>query len=317
MVCGVSKTAKKSAVASQDLRTWFGPRTKDAPALSVLHAKTNSENLANGMENVCGNAASGLPVMESTNSFSALERFLVLPIKSNIVEAAAAPQSHTRQQRRRVLKTRTKRSNAPSANPNMPADGGNTVAAEALPTAHLAITAEVPTPCLKVAETTLVSIHAMRRPSLHFVRHTERFKSFCQTPWRQYREIYAKRLETLRDPVLQQARALWDLQLPPGSFLATVQDAKLQKTGSPENVVVGVLYKEFARRPSVLGCYRGPGALESSCSAAGDTSLDGNLCSDVDVLWLEDASQRLCLSLAPCHVCPLCDGNRCSCARPP
>lgn len=294
MASGVSKTTKKSAVASKDLRSFFGPGNKDAPALSVRHANTtaNPEDITSGRQNVSTNTAVGMPGSENTNSLTTLQRSLILPVKSNIGDAdSEAPHPHTRQQRRRGPRAKTKSSKAPAVSLVLPADGVNTVVPEALHT-----DAEVPAPLLKVPEPTPVSIHAERRLSQHFVRHTERFERISQAPWRQYREIYASRLETLRNPVLLQAHTLWDVQLPPGSFLARLQDAKAQAAGSPDYVVIGVLYKEFAHRPKVVGC-----------CPTGDTSpvlhtVGGNLCSDADVLWLEDDSQRLCLSLAPHHV---------------
>jgi len=309
----MTKATKKAkpAVASKDLRTFFTPKvlvqlTADHDAENLPRASGNcvSGNVgalhvgssAEGAHRICRSLASG--GSPSSNSSTCTHRALVLPIKAPLgLDGVAAPQPGSQKRRKRVQHVRSSKKSAAIPRVN---GAATVVATELLPTTCDSMPfaqVESQVPPRSLIEAPVVRIRAQRQPLKQVLRCTERFTTSYCTPCGQYCDTYTARLNALRGRVLLQAHAQWSGQLPSISFLNSVQEAKLPAIGSPDSVIVGILFKEFASRQSLTDAYSGSGAPDGCGSVAGEKGA--NLCSDSDVLWLEDASQRLRLSLAP------------------
>jgi DNA polymerase delta subunit 2 len=165
---------------------------------------------------------------------------------------------------------------------------GRNIPSEGAP-AHATLS---PKSCAEVVPST---VYALRKPQSEVVRHLDKFKRPVYTSGNSYRDMYEKRLELLRGPVMSQARAQWGRRLPSSNFFDRIEDAKPQATGCFDYVVCGVLMKKMVSRPSVISYYKGPGAV--NCTANG-IAPSTNLCSTGDTLWLEDTSHKLQLLVA-------------------
>lgn len=109
--------------------------------------------------------------------------------------------------------------------------------------------------------------------------------------WGQYHGLYAARLRLLRPAALEEARALWSGMVPPDGFAHDITGYKTGVNGS-EVVLTGILFKDMKERPNLIEHYRegkGLGAAPLASSALGRQKL----CSDADVLWLEDHMMRI------------------------
>ena len=120
------------------------------------------------------------------------------------------------------------------------------------------------------------------------------FGSFPHADWLQYNGVYAARLAQLRSGVLQHAYAQWAQVVPPSAFKSTLTDYRDSAPGRCA-VLLGVLCKDMKRRPSARERSRHGGHDQEPGSGGGAT---GSMCTDEDVLWLEDGSTRLQLL---CH----------------
>jgi len=113
--------------------------------------------------------------------------------------------------------------------------------------------------------------------------------------WKQYHGFYTTRLGLLRDAVLAEARALWSGDVASENFLATVAAYKEPRVGS-DIVIVGVLFKDLPERLNIIEEYREKKVLGGL--PEDDADAGRKLCSDKDVLWLEDATLRVQLELS-------------------
>jgi len=123
----------------------------------------------------------------------------------------------------------------------------------------------------------------------------QRFAGFGANVWTQYHAMYASRLRALRKEVEEEARYRWGCSVPTESFSSTIQHGcKIGRQA--ETVIVGVLFKDMIARPNAVDmCRNGDDA--SQHTSAGVLGGVTNLCSDRDVLWLEDATLRVKLNI--------------------
>lgn len=97
--------------------------------------------------------------------------------------------------------------------------------------------------------------------------------------------------------MLEEARKLWGGMLPPQSFASDIAGYKRGREGS-EVAIVGVAFKELKRRTDVIKLYRD--AIGFGHVSEEDTlHMAQSLCSDEDVVWLEDGVMRVKLVLLP------------------
>lgn len=122
----------------------------------------------------------------------------------------------------------------------------------------------------------------------------DKFKTFGKVRWMQYNNVYGVRLEKLRDSVLSQAKTQWSNEIPADSFQTSIAT---NSTGSSNDIVfVGVAFKSMPSRDNVIEQYRDC-MVATSTLPEDDVDKQPNLCSDKDVLWLEDDTFRIELQL--------------------
>lgn len=126
------------------------------------------------------------------------------------------------------------------------------------------------------------------------VQSSGKFERVSCGTWMQYNEIYKVRLGQLRASVSEQAKAIWGGQVGPGAFARDVAAYRMS-IGGTQVVLVGIISKDMKSRPNVIDQYTK--ALGSLPPESGE-SLAKNLCSDSDVIWLEDEKMRLQLDLS-------------------
>lgn len=133
----------------------------------------------------------------------------------------------------------------------------------------------------------------------------DRFKTFGKVLWRQYDSAYKVRLAGLRATVLAQAKSLWSSEIPADNFLSHIG---ANSAGFSEDVVlVGVTFKSMPSRDNVIVQYRDC-YVATSTLPEDDVDKQANLCSDKDVLWLEDAMFRIELALPAEKVAKMATG---------
>jgi DNA polymerase delta subunit 2 len=133
----------------------------------------------------------------------------------------------------------------------------------------------------------------------------DKFRSFGKVAWMQYNDLYSVRLQKLQSTVLAQAQSLWAKEVPANNFLSSLT---ARSTASPGDVVaVGVTFKDLPSRSNVIEQYRDC-MVATSCLPEDDVDAQPNLCSDADVVWLEDSTFRIQLELPADQVSRLATG---------
>jgi hypothetical protein len=132
----------------------------------------------------------------------------------------------------------------------------------------------------------------------------EMFRTFGRVSWMQYNSLYSVRLDKLRGIVDARARSLWSKELGANSFLSHVTAGSIDVQG--DVVAVGILYKDLKSRDNVIEKYQS----SQMCGTMPEDFMDRqeNLCSDSDVLWLEDRVSRIELELPQEQIAKLSTG---------
>mmetsp|Transcript_99023 Transcript_99023/g.317610 ORF Transcript_99023/g.317610 Transcript_99023/m.317610 type:complete len:553 (+) Transcript_99023:177-1835(+) len=137
------------------------------------------------------------------------------------------------------------------------------------------------------------------------------FGSLRRADWLQYNSMYTARLAQLRSSVVQHAQSLWSGAVSPAAFKPSLVGYRgsARERGA---VLVGVICKEMKLRPSTVEQYRSGlralDFLDAAAAAAERGAAPGALCSEGDVLWLEDDTMRIELMCAPHLVALLATG---------
>mmetsp|Transcript_45193 Transcript_45193/g.130913 ORF Transcript_45193/g.130913 Transcript_45193/m.130913 type:complete len:580 (-) Transcript_45193:104-1843(-) len=103
-----------------------------------------------------------------------------------------------------------------------------------------------------------------------------------------YSKFYAFRLKRLRPSVEAQARTAW----PSATFLPALRGCT-RSNWRTEVALIGVLFKHMKSRPNIALLYRDSKAIGGSLLPEAERVGPGSLCSESDVIWLEDGTMRL------------------------
>uniref|UniRef100_A0A7S4SM14 DNA polymerase delta small subunit n=1 Tax=Alexandrium monilatum TaxID=311494 RepID=A0A7S4SM14_9DINO len=109
---------------------------------------------------------------------------------------------------------------------------------------------------------------------------------------KEYAGVYASRLQRLRPPIEAHARAVW----PQVSLLPAIREYRRRSWGT-EVALVGILFKDMKSRPHVATLYRDAPVLEGAFLPEVRRTGPGCLCSDKDVMWLQDGTTRMELTM--------------------
>jgi len=115
--------------------------------------------------------------------------------------------------------------------------------------------------------------------------------------WGQYQGLYCARLQQLGPAAMREARNLWGGMIQPQGFLTDLTGYR-RSLEFGEVVMVGVLYKELKARPSVIDQYKNVNVV-GSLGESTMSEATQRLCSDEDILWLEDTQMRVQLLATP------------------
>lgn len=119
----------------------------------------------------------------------------------------------------------------------------------------------------------------------------------------QYNDLYAVRLQKLRGAALSHAKSLWSSEVPSENFLPVI----VGSSSASDVVVIGVTFKDMPSRDNVIEQYRDPN-VATSCLPEDNVDAQQNLCSDADVMWLEDGAFRIELKLPKEKIAKLATG---------
>lgn len=131
-----------------------------------------------------------------------------------------------------------------------------------------------------------------------------KFGQLAVARWQQYNGLYAARLGQLKSAALEEARSIWSGMVAPECFMSDLSGYKKGINGR-EVVVAGVLFKQLMQRPNVIEEIR---ELQSSLGIPKVSATGESLCSDEDVIWLEENGMRVRLAAGVAEVARMATG---------
>jgi len=145
-----------------------------------------------------------------------------------------------------------------------------------------------------------------RNTAAHGQRGKGRYMHLDCGSWGQYHGLYFTRLRQLGPVAMREARDLWGGMVQPQGFLADLIGYR-KSLECGEVVMVGILYKELKARPSVIDQYKDVNVV-GSLGEGTASEVARRLCSDDDILWLEDTQMRVQLIANPQQISNLVTG---------